>query len=135
MTSALPPCLNMHDAVRAPDPDFRDRPALSVLPLSKTNGQHTDTSPAHPVHAEPAAGAPASRQLTMDMAEWDMLFDAVRDRLIRTVGERLGQLPDVPQHSAELSASLVQAVVLDCVGALDQLHATLKQERSRRLTP
>jgi hypothetical protein len=73
-------------------------------------------------------------RLSIAVADWDVMFDAVRARLIDSVGERLGQLPDVPQHSAELSASLVQAVVLDCVNALDQLHAALTQERSQRPT-
>ena len=66
--------------------------------------------------------------------DWDSLFDAVSVRLIRTVGEDLQNPPDVPLHSAALTASLIQAVVLDCVGALDQLHVALKQERSQRPT-
>jgi hypothetical protein len=73
-------------------------------------------------------------RLSIAVDDWDMMFEAVRARLIHTVGERLGELPDVPHHSAELSASLVQAVVLDCVNALDQLHAALTQERSQRPT-
>lgn len=99
------------------------------------NGHHADTDPAHPAYAKPVSGSPASGQPAMDMAEWDMMFDAVLARLIRTVGQRLGELPDTPQHSAELSASLVQAVVLECVAEMDKLHTALKQERSQRLTP
>ena len=72
--------------------------------------------------------------LTVNTADWDSLFDAVSVRLIRTVGEDLQNPPNVPLHSAALTASLIQAVVLDCVGALDQLHAALKQERSQRPT-
>jgi len=64
-----------------------------------------------------------------------VLFEAVKTTLRRIVGDRLGELPEVPTHSAALSASLVQAVVLDCVGSLDRLHAALKQERSQRPTP
>jgi hypothetical protein len=48
------------------------------------------------------------------------------------VGEQLGILPLTPAHSTELAKTLVQATVLDCVGALDQLHAALKQERGQR---
>ena len=70
----------------------------------------------------------------VNTADWDSLFDAVSVRLIRTVGEDLQNPPNVPLHSAALTASLIQAVVLDCVGALDQLHAALKQERSQRPT-
>ncbi|MDP3170631.1 MAG: hypothetical protein Q8M91_09845 [Polaromonas sp.] len=64
------------------------------------------------------------------ISDWDLMFDAVRTRLTRTVGERPGEQPVAPQ----LPASLVQAVVLDCVRALDQLHTALAQERSQRPT-
>lgn len=79
--------------------------------------------------------APYDAHLTIEVADWDVLFDAIKTTLRRIVGERLGDLPEVPAHSAALSASLVQAVVLDCVGSLDRLHTTLKQERSQRPTP
>lgn len=80
------------------------------------------------------AGLPGSGP-DVAIGDWNLLFDAVRARLVRTVGERLGEPPAVPQHSSELAASLVQAVVLDCAHALDQLHAALEQERSQRPTP
>lgn len=79
--------------------------------------------------------APYDAHLTIEVEDWDVLFDAVKSTLRRIVGERLGDMPEVPAHSAALSASLVQAVVLDCVGSLDRLHAALKQERSHRPTP
>lgn len=63
--------------------------------------------------------------------DWDLMFDAVRARLAQTVRERPGEQPAVPQ----LPASVVQAVVLDCVHALDQLHTALAEERSQRPTP
>jgi hypothetical protein len=98
--------------------------------------------PAAALHdARPDAGIPpsleaqAAARLSIPVDDWNVMFDAVRTRLMRTVGERLGELPEGPPHSAELSASLVQAVVLDCVSALDQLHAALTQERSQRPTP
>ncbi len=104
-------------------------PSAGHMPLP-----HGHSAAAAPCGLEPDCG-PAPPRLSIAVADWDVMFDAVRARLIRTVGERLGELPDVPQHSAELSASLVQAVVLDCVSALDQLHAALAQERSQRPTP
>ena len=73
--------------------------------------------------------------LTIDIADWDVLFEAVENTLRRIVGERLGTPPEVPAHTAALSASLIQAVVLDCVDSLDRLHAALKQERRQRQTP
>lgn len=94
-----------------------------------------DQIAAAPAGARVSADAQPPSQLSIAVADWDVMFAAVRARLLHSVGERLGELPDVPQHSAELSASLVQAVVLDCVGALDQLHAALRQERSQRPTP
>jgi hypothetical protein len=66
-----------------------------------------------------------------DIGDWNLLFEAVRARLVRTVGDHPAEAPAVPQ----LPASLVQAVVLDCVRALDQLHAALEEERSQRPTP
>lgn len=71
----------------------------------------------------------------MDVADWDALYNAVETRLRHVVGEQLGMQPDVPEHAASLSASLVQAVVLDCVSALDQLHTALQQERRQRQRP
>lgn len=79
--------------------------------------------------------APHDTQLDIEVEDWDVLFEAVKTTLRRTVGERLGDLPEVPEHSAALAASLVQAVVLDCARSLDRLHTALKQERSQRPTP
>lgn len=87
----------------------------------------------HPEATPP--DAPHDAHLLIDVADWDLLFEAVETTLRRIVGERLDCPPEVPVHSAALSASLVQAVVLDCVGSLDRLHAALKQERSQRPTP
>ena len=63
----------------------------------------------------------------IDAADWDALQ--------HSVGEHLANPPDVPTRSAALNASLIRAAVLDCVSALDQLHAALKQERRQRPTP
>jgi hypothetical protein len=68
------------------------------------------------------------------ISDWDLMFDAVRTRLTRTVGERPGERPGEQPVAPQLPASLVQAVVLDCVRALDQLHTALAQERSQRPT-
>ena len=82
-----------------------------------------------------APDAPYDAHLAIEVEDWDVLFEAVKTTLRRIVGERLGDMPEVPAHSAALSASLVQAVVLDCVSSLDRLHAALQQERSQRPTP
>jgi len=127
MTSAAPPWLTMHSTGRAPDEDFRDRPALPLLRVA--------TGAAHDFGASPAPAvltATAQPHLSISVEDWDALFRAVEIRLREAVGEHLGTLPDTPHHSAEVSASLVQAVVLDCVTALEQLHAALKTERGER---
>lgn len=105
-------------------PLYEAPPAL----VSRHNGLGT--------HAEaPPLDTPYDAHLAIEVEDWDVLFEAVKTTLRRVVGARLGDLPEVPPHSAALSASLVQAVVLDCVGSLDRLHAALKQERSQRPTP
>ncbi len=91
----------------------------------------------HPstANAPPLRLAATARDLSMAPADWDMLFDAVAARLRHAVGEDLHKPPEVPAWSASLSASLIQAEVLDCVSALHQLHVALSHERSQRLTP
>ena len=80
-------------------------------------------------------GAPYDAHLSIEVEDWDALYEAVKTTLRRIVGKRLESPPEVPVHSAALSASLVQAVVIDCVNSLDRLHAALKQDRSQRPTP
>jgi len=117
--------LTIHSAGRALGDDFRDRPSLSFLPIAKPNGHRSALALA-------AHGGPAPPRLSISVEDWDLLLLAVESRLRKAVGERLGALPETPQHSAALSASLVQATVLDCVTALEQLHAALKTERGQR---
>jgi len=85
--------------------------------------------------ASPAAEATHDEHPSIEAEDWDILFSAIELRLRQAVGEHLGQLPSTPAHSAQLSASLVQAVVLDCVDALHKLHAAIKHDRSQRPTP
>ena len=73
-----------------------------------------------------------SERPAMEVADWDALYVAVESRLRAAVGQELGVLPNIPAHAASLAASLVQAIVLDCVSALEQLHEALKQEREQR---
>lgn len=49
--------------------------------------------------------------------DWNILFDAVQARLKLAV--------------AQSPANALQAVVLDCIMALDYLHAALKEERKK----
>ena len=58
----------------------------------------------------------------IETVDWNDLFNAVKDRLRSTVAE-----PD----SLASNAHRVRASVLECVQALDQLHATLSHEFER----
>lgn len=85
------------------------------------------------VHPARAINSPQQRP-SIDTDDWDALFCAVQTQLKHAVGEQLGVLPHTPAHSINMAATLVQAIVLDCVSAMEQLHAALKQERSQRPT-
>lgn len=63
------------------------------------------------------------------VGDWDDLFNAVEARLQRSAGELLTEAPE----SASLDAvARVQASVLECVAALDQLRTTARHELARR---
>lgn len=62
------------------------------------------------------------------LCDWNDLFSAVKARLRDTVGERVTVRTLL---TAPARASQVQASVLECVAALDQLHATMLQELAR----
>lgn len=98
-------------------------------------GQDGNPEPASQGYPSPAPSAPPRQQQNIDAEDWDILFDAVTARLRLTVNSGMESQPDVRAHLAPESANPVQAVVLDCVTEMDKLHASLKQERSQRLTP
>lgn len=67
--------------------------------------------------------APARTPVTrISVDDWDALFRAVTTRLKEAAGVQ-------PQHSP---AADLQPVVLECVDALQLLHAALAQERAQR---
>ena len=61
----------------------------------------------------------------VSIEDWDSLLDAVKARLRLTVGESLTR-----QFNG--AAAPVQASVLECVEALDQLHTTLSNALAQR---
>ena len=69
--------------------------------------------------------------LPADVAVGDLddLLNAVRAKLRLTVADRLAQIPELRALEA---ATAVQASVLECVAALDQLHLTFSHELARR---
>lgn len=86
----------------------------------------TDTGDAVALLAASALLTGQSREIAND--DWDAMFRAVESRLRQTVGERLAVVTGPqPQHAA----GRVQAIVLECVEALEQLHTALMLERDR----
>lgn len=73
-------------------------------------------------------GARPAKSPDIRLCDWNDLFAAVKARLRALVGERVTVRTVL---SAPVRASQVQAGVLECVAALDQLHATLVQELAR----
>ncbi len=59
--------------------------------------------------------------------QWDAMLRAVLERLRQAAGEVLvvAPAPDMPDP-----VTLIQTMMLECVGALDQLHAALKHDRT-----
>ena len=74
--------------------------------------------------ASERAGLPAA----VALEDWDTLFLAVTTRLTMTIGP-LQVVPHRPENISQ-----VVTVVLQCVEALEQLHAMLKNERERAAT-
>ena len=65
------------------------------------------------------------------IADWDVLLSAVKDRLRLTVGEWLAAPPPAAA-SVPAAPGRLQANLLECVAALDQLHVTFAHELDRR---
>ena len=74
------------------------------------------------------AGAP----LNLSVQDWDDLFCAIQERLRHLVGERNTGTAPLEMH--DMGGS-IQDAVLECVAALDQLHAALALERERVAFP
>lgn len=71
---------------------------------------------------------PEPEDTGIDGRDWDDLLNAVKARLRLTVGICAGATAEL---RAPDKALWVQAGVLECVAALDQLHASLKHDRLR----
>lgn len=71
----------------------------------------------------------AAVSLSTAAGDWNLMFQAVKERLRLAVGKVLIASPGLEPQTAGV---LTQTIVLECVGALDQLHATLTNERGLR---
>ena len=113
-------------------PDSRSRYAGVATPTNisfsraRRKAADTDTGDAVPVLA--ASASRPGRSCEIANNDWDAMFRAVESRLRQTVGERLALIAEPQPQDA---AGRVQAVVLECVEALEQLHTALMQERDR----
>lgn len=97
------------------------RVAADTCHCSQPAAAHDGLSPVPVGQAIEPVGDPLSHD--MPEADWDMLFQAVAARLRLTVDAA----------SAAQGTGHIGADVLECVQALEQLHAELAHERSHRL--
>lgn len=83
--------------------------------------------PERPQSTSTHPGAAVSPSVAIE--DWDALFGAVKARLT-LIGQPQDALGAEPPTAYALEAA--RAAVLECVQALDQLHATARQELARR---
>jgi hypothetical protein len=76
----------------------------------------------------PRPATPQDLSSDVALADWEDLLNAVKERLRLTVGDWLVSAPEPRVH---IRAGWVQASVLECVAALDQLQLTLANELAR----
>ena len=135
--SRRPDNQNLDVTTEGPAPSGRVGKAASQRRdfLDSRSGHAANGAVAHSALNGDSAAVPLSRSpppfLPSDFATQDLddLLSAVKARLSRTVGEPLATLPE---FQANGDARQIQANVLECVAALDQLHMTLRHEFSRR---
>jgi diguanylate cyclase len=85
---------------------------------------HGDTEP-----ARLAVGSVPGSSSNVGIGDWEVLLGAVKTRLMLAVDERAARSPE---HQGSDTSAWVRSTVLECVGALDQLHTTLAHELERR---
>ncbi len=107
-------------------------PSRQLDAVKRESPQDDGAGPAHMVSdalptalpMTPPPTLPLWAQADVSIDDWDALLSAVKDRLRQTVGESL-------TRQLNGGTAPVQASVLECVDALDQLHATLSRELAR----
>ena len=112
------------------------RPAPLPDPIAAPSRSLPDPARRYDRGAEARADAhaltrPSLPSLAADLSteDWDELFNAVKCRLRLTVEAQLAATAD-PVGPGGIGRAL--ANVLECVDALEQLHALLRLERARR---
>jgi hypothetical protein len=105
-----------------PDPLPRIGPLETPHSDERVGPPRTDPPPACSCHP------PAGRNVDLAIADWDMLFSAVKARLRGAVQT---STPSACPAEIERAHERLRADVIECVLALDQLHATLVHEIGR----
>lgn len=113
------------DVVAATEPRFETTattiPALQRPGRFEISARDADVAPpANPMQPDSQSDIPPE--------DWDVLFSAVTARLRNAVHRTLAAAPEPSGWDA---AWRLQEIVLECVGAMDQLHAALANERDR----
>ncbi len=75
----------------------------------------------------PANAGRTAGHMDIPVEDWDAMFRAVLERLRQAAGEILVTAPVLQGPDP---ATLLQTIVLECVGALEQLHTALKHDRT-----
>ena len=101
-----------------------DRPITMPRACAKIDGSGTNAK------AAPRASAPLPCPRShVAIGDWDAMFGAVTARLSLIVAKPLATTAASQPADA---ADRIRVAVLECVAALDQLHATLKFELGQR---
>lgn len=80
--------------------------------------------------AEVSTSLSGTGDLQISIEDWDLLFHSIQWRLSAAAGV---QLASAPAPQADDRAAPIQATVLECISAMEQLHAALTLERQNRM--
>ena len=97
--------------------------------LNITTTAHSAKPPLDAELAFAPRPAPSDTSVGVALVDWDDLFRAVTARLRRAVDDWIAA---TTEQQLQATAGRLRATVIECVGALDQLHLTLAHEGSRR---
>jgi len=105
-----------------------DRPGKWAPDLRRViNNDANDAGPGRFSSFPPAREQVADTSTGIEFGDWDDLFSAVKQRLARVVSTQ-----DLSSGSAAPTTGQTRSAILECVAALDQLHATVTTELMRR---
>ena len=84
-------------------------------------------SPEPDPEPNPGPDAISNGHSNISAADWDELFHAIQTRLENCVDDALLKAPELPAHERQ---EVIKSTVLQCVEAMQQLHAALTTERA-----